>query len=112
MSNWPYPRIVAHRGGGKLAPENTLADVLDLKAKNGFSTVAITDDGTAHAGFRGQPRGVQPVARVLVETDGAHKRDYLGSERCAEHALLREGVHAVVGDGGRRDGQLLGRHAQ
>ncbi len=24
MSNWPYPRIVAHRGGGKLAPENTL----------------------------------------------------------------------------------------
>lgn len=21
MSNWPYPRIVAHRGGGKLAPE-------------------------------------------------------------------------------------------
>ncbi|HCS2026392.1 TPA: glycerophosphodiester phosphodiesterase, partial [Shigella sonnei] len=22
MSNWPYPRIVAHRGGGKLAPEN------------------------------------------------------------------------------------------
>jgi glycerophosphoryl diester phosphodiesterase len=22
---WPYPRIVAHRGGGKLAPENTLA---------------------------------------------------------------------------------------
>ncbi len=25
MSNWPYPRIVAHRGGGELAPENTLA---------------------------------------------------------------------------------------
>lgn len=22
--HWPYPRIVAHRGGGKLAPENTL----------------------------------------------------------------------------------------
>ncbi|AJC19660.1 glycerophosphodiester phosphodiesterase [Pandoraea pulmonicola] len=22
---WPYPRIVSHRGGGKLAPENTLA---------------------------------------------------------------------------------------
>lgn len=22
---WPYPRIVAHRGGGKLAPENTMA---------------------------------------------------------------------------------------
>ena len=23
--DWPYPRIVAHRGAGKLAPENTLA---------------------------------------------------------------------------------------
>lgn len=24
---WPYPRIVAHRGGGALAPENTLAAI-------------------------------------------------------------------------------------
>ena len=23
--HWPYPRWVAHRGAGKLAPENTLA---------------------------------------------------------------------------------------
>ena len=30
-----------------LTPEHTLADVLALKEKNGFSTVAITDDGTA-----------------------------------------------------------------
>ena len=25
MRDWPYPRYVAHRGAGKLAPENTLA---------------------------------------------------------------------------------------
>ncbi len=25
MTPWPYPRFVAHRGAGKLAPENTLA---------------------------------------------------------------------------------------
>lgn len=31
MSNWPYPRIVAHRGGGKLA-ENTTA-AIDVGAK-------------------------------------------------------------------------------
>ena len=30
-----------------LTPDHTLADVLDLKAANGFSTVAITEDGTA-----------------------------------------------------------------
>ena len=30
-----------------LTPENTLDDVLALKAQNGFSTMAITDDGTA-----------------------------------------------------------------
>jgi glycerophosphoryl diester phosphodiesterase len=27
MSPWPYPRIFAHRGGGSLAPENTLAAI-------------------------------------------------------------------------------------
>lgn len=25
FANWPYPRHIAHRGAGKLAPENTLA---------------------------------------------------------------------------------------
>jgi glycerophosphoryl diester phosphodiesterase len=27
MKSWPYPRLFAHRGGGSLAPENTLAAV-------------------------------------------------------------------------------------
>jgi len=27
MQAWPYPRIFAHRGGGSLAPENTLAAI-------------------------------------------------------------------------------------
>ena len=30
-----------------LTPDHTLADVLNLKASNGFSTVAVTEDGTA-----------------------------------------------------------------
>lgn len=38
MSNWPYPRIVAHRGGGKLAPENTLASI-DVGAKYGHKMI-------------------------------------------------------------------------
>lgn len=27
LETWPYPRLIAHRGGGSLAPENTLAAV-------------------------------------------------------------------------------------
>ncbi len=35
---WPYPRIVAHRGGGALAPENTL-EAIRLGASLGFRGV-------------------------------------------------------------------------
>ena len=35
---WPYPKIVAHRGGGKLAPENTLG-AIRLGASMGFRGV-------------------------------------------------------------------------
>ena len=38
MKPWPYPHIIAHRGGGTLAPENTLAGM--RKAKElGFAGV-------------------------------------------------------------------------
>ena len=36
-----------------LTPENTLADVLELKERNGFSTMAVTDDGTANGKLLG-----------------------------------------------------------
>ena len=36
-----------------LTPENTLADVLAMKARNGFSTVAITEDGTPNGKLLG-----------------------------------------------------------
>ena len=34
-TTWPYPRWIAHRGAGKLAPENTLA-AFRLGAEHGF----------------------------------------------------------------------------
>ncbi len=45
-------KVKSHKAGfvvsaSNLTPEHTLADVLALKAENGFSTVAITEDGTA-----------------------------------------------------------------
>lgn len=46
---WPYPRVVAHRGGGTLAPENTLG-ALRLGASMGFRgvefDVMLAGDGT------------------------------------------------------------------
>jgi len=36
--SWPYPHIVAHRGGGKLAPENTLA-AIDVGAEWGHTMI-------------------------------------------------------------------------
>lgn len=38
MSNWPYPKVAAHRGGGKLAPENTLA-AIDVGARYGHTMI-------------------------------------------------------------------------
>ena len=35
---WPYPRIIGHRGGGSLAPENTLAGFRKASAM-GFGAV-------------------------------------------------------------------------
>jgi glycerophosphoryl diester phosphodiesterase len=35
FDNWPYPRWIAHRGAGKLAPENTLA-AFRLGASHGY----------------------------------------------------------------------------
>lgn len=47
--SWPYPRIVAHRGGGSLAPENTLG-AIRLGASMGFKgvefDVMLAGDGT------------------------------------------------------------------
>ena len=52
-----------------LTPENTLADVLNLKAANGFSTVAITDDGTANGKLLGIVTGRDYRVSRMSPTD-------------------------------------------
>ncbi len=39
-SYWPYPTIVAHRGGGSLAPENTLG-AIDTGARHGHKMIEV-----------------------------------------------------------------------
>ena len=51
-------RVKSHKAGfvvsaSNLTPDATLADVLALKEENGFSTVAITHDGTANGKLLG-----------------------------------------------------------
>lgn len=50
MTRWPFPRILAHRGGGTLAPENTLA-AIRLGQSLGYTAhefdVKATRDGVA-----------------------------------------------------------------
>jgi glycerophosphoryl diester phosphodiesterase len=50
MKRWPYPRIFAHRGGGSLAPENTLA-AFRLGQSLGYAAhefdVKLAKDGVA-----------------------------------------------------------------
>ena len=55
--------------GSNLRPDNTLADVLALKEKNGYSTVAITEDGTATGKLLGIVTGRDyRVSRMSVDT--------------------------------------------
>lgn len=51
-------RVKSYKAGfvvsaSNLDPESTLADVLELKNKNGYSTVAITDDSTPNGKLLG-----------------------------------------------------------
>ena len=52
-----------------LTPEHTLADVLNLRASNGFSTVAITDDGTANGRLLGIVTGRDYRVSRMSPTD-------------------------------------------
>ena len=95
-SAWPYPRWIAHRGAGKLAPENTLA-AFRLGAAQGFRMfecdVKLSADGEAfllHDAELGRTTNGQGAAGALDWA--ALSRLDAGSWHSAVHAgepLLR-----------------------
>ena len=91
MNPWPYPLWIAHRGAGKLAPENTLA-AFRLGAQYGYRAfecdVKLSRDGvpfllhddTLDRTSSGQgDAGTQPWAELsLLDAGGWHSRAYAG----------------------------------
>ena len=58
-----------------LTPDMTLADVLELKERNGYSTMAVTDDGTANGKLLGIVTGRD--YRVSRMTTDVKVRDFM-----------------------------------
>ena len=116
---WPYPRWVAHRGAGKLAPENTLA-AFRLGASHGYRMfecdAKLSADGVpflmhdaelarttnAADGLGGSPAGVSDIGgdhlwSALSQLDAGswHSRTYAGEPlptlEAVAHYCIRNG---------------------
>lgn len=91
LNPWPYPRWVAHRGAGKLAPENTLA-AFKLGASHGYrmfecdaklsadGVVFLMHDAALDRTTSGHGTGgAQPwSALAQLDAGGWHSRAYAG----------------------------------
>ena len=91
MNSWPYPRWIAHRGAGKLAPENTLA-AFRLGARHGYrmfecdaklsadGEVFLMHDATLERTTNGQGVGGECSWHALSQLDagGWHSREHAG----------------------------------
>jgi glycerophosphoryl diester phosphodiesterase len=88
---WPYPRLAAHRGAGRLAPENTLA-ALRLGYAHGYRMVEIdvklSADGVAFllhdntlertTSARGRADALNWRQLSLLDAGAWHSPDYAG----------------------------------
>ena len=102
MTAWPYPYWIAHRGAGKLAPENTLA-AFRLGARYGYrmfecdaklsadGTVFLLHDATLERTTNGSGLGGQRSWSELSQLDAGiwHTPQYAGEPPCSLAALAR-----------------------
>lgn len=91
LAPWPYPRWIAHRGAGKLAPENTLA-AFRLGAQYGYRMFEcdaklssdgvpfLMHDATLERTTNGHGTGGdRPLAQLAqLDAGGWHSRSYAG----------------------------------
>jgi glycerophosphoryl diester phosphodiesterase len=102
MKAWPYPRWIAHRGAGKLAPENTLA-AFRLGAAHGYrmfecdaklsadEVVFLMHDATLDRTTNGSGVGGDRPWHELSQLDagGWHSRAYAGEPLATLEHLTR-----------------------
>ena len=106
MRDWPYPRWVAHRGAGRLAPENTLA-AFRLGASHGYRMfecdVKLSADGvpflmhdaTLERTTSGHGTGGDlPWEKLsLLDAGSWHSRTYAGEPLASLDNLARYCLH-------------------
>jgi glycerophosphoryl diester phosphodiesterase len=102
MKAWPYPRWIAHRGAGKLAPENTLA-AFRLGAQHGYrmfecdaklsadEVVFLMHDATLDRTTNAQGIGGERNWSELSQLDAGswHSRQYAGEPLPTMESLAR-----------------------
>lgn len=109
--DWPYPLWIAHRGAGKLAPENTLA-AFRLGASYGYSAfecdVKLSRDGVPFllhdatldrtSDRRGRAADLDWSELARVDAGGWHSRSYAGEPPPSLDGIARfclRGGHAL-----------------
>ncbi len=139
-TDWPYPRWIAHRGAGKLAPENTLA-AFRLGAAHGYrmfecdaklsadGVVMLLHDDTLERTSNGHGTAGQQPWKELSQLDAGawHSRAHAGeplptlaavSHWCIANGLLLNieikptpGLETETGEAVAREAQRLWAHA-
>jgi len=134
MQDWPYPRWIAHRGAGKLAPENTLA-AFRLGAAHGYRMfecdAKLSADGVPFlmhdatltrttSGGKGVGGELSWHALSQLDAGSWHSRAYAGEPLCtlenaarfcrANSYLLNIEIKPTPGTE-RETGEVVARHA-